>query len=154
MLRHSKVAQRNCLITGSVQSQIWWGFEKSGLVEAVPAHDSGAGTRWSLRSFQNQSILWFCDPKLTASMWKEGKRQKFCRWTVKKLERSSNQFRFTPSVIRGICHWCHYCRDLIVEFEERALHIHLYLHTTFTFIAWDNIGTSILLIIELAVELR
>ncbi|GAB0191433.1 cAMP-dependent protein kinase inhibitor alpha [Grus japonensis] len=42
-----KVAQRSCgcPIPGSVQAQTGWGFEQPGLVEGVPAHGRGAGTR-------------------------------------------------------------------------------------------------------------
>ena len=42
-----QVAQRGCgcPIPGSVQGQVGWGFEQPGLVEGVPAHGSGVGTR-------------------------------------------------------------------------------------------------------------
>ena len=39
-----------CPIAGSVQGQVGWGSEQPGLVEGVPAHGRGAGTRGSLRS--------------------------------------------------------------------------------------------------------
>ena len=45
----------------SVQGQVGWGFEQPGLVEGVPAHGSGIGTRWSLRSLPTHTLLWFCD---------------------------------------------------------------------------------------------
>jgi len=34
-----------CLIPGSVQGQVGWGFEQPDLVESVPAHGRGVGTR-------------------------------------------------------------------------------------------------------------
>ena len=42
-----QVAQRSggCPIPGSVQGQVGWGFEQPGLVEGVPAHGRGLGTR-------------------------------------------------------------------------------------------------------------
>ena len=42
-----QVAQRGCgwPIPGSVQGQVGWGFEQPGLVEGVPAHGRGVGTR-------------------------------------------------------------------------------------------------------------
>jgi len=41
------VAQRSCgcPLPGSVHGQAGWGFEQSGLVEDVPAHGRGVGTR-------------------------------------------------------------------------------------------------------------
>ena len=43
----AQVAQRGCgcPIPGSVQGQAGWGFEQPGLVEGVPAHGRGVGTR-------------------------------------------------------------------------------------------------------------
>ena len=43
----AQVAQRGCgcPIPGSVQGQVGWGFEQPGLVEGVPAHGRGVGTR-------------------------------------------------------------------------------------------------------------
>jgi len=40
-----QVAQRSCgcLLPGSVQGQVGWGFEQPALVEGVPAHGRGAG---------------------------------------------------------------------------------------------------------------
>jgi len=32
-------------LPGSVQGQVGWGFEQPGLVEGVPAHSRGVGTR-------------------------------------------------------------------------------------------------------------
>ena len=34
-----------CPIPGSVQGQVGWGFEQPALVEGVPAHGRGVGTR-------------------------------------------------------------------------------------------------------------
>ena len=48
-------------LLGSVQGQAGWGFEQPGIVEGVPAHGRGRGTRWSLRSLPTQIIVWFCD---------------------------------------------------------------------------------------------
>jgi len=42
---------------GSVQGQVGWSSEQPGLVEDVPAHGRGIGTRWSLRSLPTQTIL-------------------------------------------------------------------------------------------------
>jgi len=50
-----------CPFPGSVQGQVGWGFEQAGVVEGVPAHGRGVGTRWSLRSLPTQTILWFYD---------------------------------------------------------------------------------------------
>ena len=36
-----------------------WSSEQPGLMEDVPAHGRGAGTRWSLRSLPTLTILWF-----------------------------------------------------------------------------------------------
>jgi len=35
--------------------------EQPGLVEDVPAHGRGVGTKWALRSLPTQTILWFCE---------------------------------------------------------------------------------------------
>jgi len=42
-----QVAQRSCgcPLPGSVQGQVGWGFEQPGLVQGVPAHGRGVGTR-------------------------------------------------------------------------------------------------------------
>lgn len=45
-------------ISGGFQSQPGW-----GTVEGAPTIGRGLGTRWSLRSFSTQTILWVCDPK-------------------------------------------------------------------------------------------
>jgi len=43
----AQASQRSCgcPLPGSVQCQTGWGFEEPGLVEGVPAHGSGGGTR-------------------------------------------------------------------------------------------------------------
>jgi len=41
--------------------QVGWGIEQPGLVEGVPAHGRGVGTRRSVRSLPTQTILLFCD---------------------------------------------------------------------------------------------
>ena len=43
----AQVAQRSCgcPLPGSVQGQVGGGFEQPGLVEGVPAHGRGVGTR-------------------------------------------------------------------------------------------------------------
>jgi len=43
----AQVAQRicGCPFPGSVQGQVGWGFEQPGLLEGVPAHGRGVGTR-------------------------------------------------------------------------------------------------------------
>ena len=46
-------------LPGSVQGQVGWSSEHPGLVEDVPAHGRGFGTRWFLRSLPTQTILWF-----------------------------------------------------------------------------------------------
>ena len=55
------VAQRSCgcPLPGIAQGQVGWSSEQPGLVEDVPAHGRGIGTRWSLRSRPTQTILWF-----------------------------------------------------------------------------------------------
>jgi len=42
-----QVAERSCgcPLPGSVQGQAGWGFEQPGLLEGVPAHGRGVGTR-------------------------------------------------------------------------------------------------------------
>jgi len=42
-----QVSQRSsgCSLPGGVQGQVGWGFEPPGLVEDVPAHGRGLGTR-------------------------------------------------------------------------------------------------------------
>jgi len=37
--------KERCPLPGSVHSQVGWGFEQLGLVEAVPAHGRGVGTK-------------------------------------------------------------------------------------------------------------
>jgi len=46
-MRVEQVAQRSCgcLIPGSVQGQVGWGFDQPGLVEGMLAHGRGIGTR-------------------------------------------------------------------------------------------------------------
>jgi len=43
----AQAAQRSCgcPVPGSVQGQVGWGCEQPGLVEGVPAHGIGVGTR-------------------------------------------------------------------------------------------------------------
>lgn len=36
-----------CPISGRVHGQVGRGFEQPGLLEVVPSHGSGVGTRWS-----------------------------------------------------------------------------------------------------------
>jgi len=46
----AQVSQRSCgcPLPGSVQGQVGWSSKQPGLVEGVPAHGRGVGTRWSL----------------------------------------------------------------------------------------------------------
>ena len=55
--------QRSCRypLLRIVQGQVGWSSEQPGLVEDVPAHGRGIGTRWSLRSLPTLTILWFYD---------------------------------------------------------------------------------------------
>lgn len=39
------IAQTSCGCPVSVHGQLAWGFEQSGLMEGVPVHTRGAGTR-------------------------------------------------------------------------------------------------------------
>ena len=67
---HRSYRERRCPIPGSVQGQVGWGFEQPGVVEGVPVHGRGVGTRWSVRSLPTQTIYdpgkwptdmgWFC----------------------------------------------------------------------------------------------
>ena len=57
-----------CPIPGHVQGQDGWVFEQPGLVEGVPAHGRGVGTRWSIRSVPTQTILWFYDFSLICKL--------------------------------------------------------------------------------------
>jgi len=54
-----QVAQRSCgcPLPVSVQGQVGWSPEQPGLVEDVPAHGRGIGTRLSLRSLPTENIL-------------------------------------------------------------------------------------------------
>jgi len=53
------VAQRSCgcPCPGSIQGQVGWGFEQPGLVEGVPAHGRGVGTRCYIIWLPTQTIL-------------------------------------------------------------------------------------------------
>lgn len=42
------------LLPGGIQGQARWGSEQPSLLEGIPAHGKGLGTRWSLRSFQTK----------------------------------------------------------------------------------------------------
>jgi len=55
------LSRYGCPLHGCAQGQVGWGFEQPGLVESVPAHGRGVGTRWPVRSLLTQTILWFCD---------------------------------------------------------------------------------------------
>ena len=59
----AQAAQRSCgcPLPGSAQVQGGWSSEHPGLVEDVPAHGRGAGTRCSSRSLPTQTILRFYD---------------------------------------------------------------------------------------------
>ena len=48
-------------IPGGIQSQAGCGCGKPDLVDGNPAHSRGFETRWSLRFFSTQAILWFYD---------------------------------------------------------------------------------------------
>ena len=63
----AQVAQRSCgcPLPGSVQGQVGWGLEHPGLVEGVPAHGRGVGTRWSVRSLPTQTIQRFYEKTWT-----------------------------------------------------------------------------------------
>ena len=39
-------------------------FEQPGLVEGVPAHGRGVGTRWLIRPLPTQTILWLCNHRM------------------------------------------------------------------------------------------
>jgi len=39
------------------KTKVGWGFEQSGLVEGVPVHGRGVGTRCFIRSLPTQTIL-------------------------------------------------------------------------------------------------
>ena len=54
--------------------------EKPGLVVGNPAHSRGVETRWSLRSFPTQAILWFYD-KLSERN-DSGKIKKFKKYLI------------------------------------------------------------------------
>jgi len=49
VVRHrlEQVAQRSCgwLLPGRIQGQVGWVFQQPALVEGVPAHGRGVGTR-------------------------------------------------------------------------------------------------------------
>ena len=53
-----------CPLPWSFQGQVGCSFERSGLVEAVPHHGTGVGTRWSLTSLPSQTILWILPPQV------------------------------------------------------------------------------------------
>jgi len=56
--------------------------EQSDLVEDVPAHGRGAGTRWSLRSLPTQTTLWFYKPRphQSAGYGKSTRQAERSRW--------------------------------------------------------------------------
>ena len=89
----AQVAQRSCgcPLPGSVQGKVWWDFEQPGLVEGVPAHGRGIGTKWSLKVPSNSNhsmILWFCC--LTF---------KFFTWALRKwssMKKTSELYSKTP----------------------------------------------------------
>ena len=58
-MAHAARRSCGCPLPGSVQGQAGWGFEQPGLVEGVPAHGRGVGTRGSVRSLPTQTNLWF-----------------------------------------------------------------------------------------------
>lgn len=62
----AQVAQSDCPIPGSAQSQAGWGFKHPHLAEGVPAYGRGFGTTWSDRSVPTQSVSDFIK---TASPW-------------------------------------------------------------------------------------
>ena len=88
----------------SVQGQAGWSCEQPGLVEDVPAHGRGIGTRWSLRSLPTQTILW---PYDSGNERKRTLTPDFLRgstyvlWLIKAL-RIQNIF---PGGLFG-CKWC------------------------------------------------
>lgn len=49
--------QPGMLIPGSVHGQAGWSFEQPGLIEYVPVHGKGVGTRSSSRSLSTETIL-------------------------------------------------------------------------------------------------
>jgi len=55
----AQISQRSCgcPLPGGVQGQVGWGFGQPGLVEDVPAHGRGVGTRCSIRILPTQIIL-------------------------------------------------------------------------------------------------
>jgi len=60
VVRHWKRLPREAVdapIPESVQGQVGWSFEQHGLVEGVPAHGRGVGTRWSLKFIPTRTIL-------------------------------------------------------------------------------------------------
>jgi len=60
VLRHWHRLPRGLLrmpLSGSVQGQVGRGFEQPGLVEGVPAHGRGLGTRLSPRCLPTQTAL-------------------------------------------------------------------------------------------------
>jgi len=48
--------------------RVGWSSQHPGLVEDVPAHGRGVGTRWSLRSLPTLTILWFHYYKLEVKL--------------------------------------------------------------------------------------
>lgn len=55
----AQVTQRNCgcLLPGSVQGKVGWGFDQHGLVEGVPCTQQGVWKLRFLRFFPTQTIL-------------------------------------------------------------------------------------------------
>jgi len=55
----NRCGQRSCgcPLPGSVPGQVRQDFEQPGLVEGLPAHGRGAGTRSSIRSLPTQTSL-------------------------------------------------------------------------------------------------
>ena len=61
VVKHWNRLPREAVDAPSLQSQVGWSSEQPGLVEDVPTHGSGVGTRWSSMSLPTQTILWLCD---------------------------------------------------------------------------------------------
>ena len=81
--RSPSFAQRDfgCSIPGGIQGQAGCGSGQPDLVVGDPTYNRRVETKWSLRSFSTQAILWFCD-KLCQHCWEfsENERQYSCAY--------------------------------------------------------------------------
>jgi len=97
-----------------------WKCSRPGLVEGVPTHGRGLGTRWSVRSLPTQTILWFYDCAMRGLFDGEitsSEQTKYCRdsnsfwlWWIKFLKLTHTTGLGALKIYCSAKHWCiHSC---------------------------------------------